>query len=517
MQSIFTGEFGFPRPAGLTYIRDRRLFFVAQSRAARTQLLRLTPFDTSKGVVSLPKLARPSTLAFDPARKRVIAISAKVLTTVQSPSLAAGTSPVSRVDIGYLDLREPQAATFDRSNRSLLVLDKATKEIVRVRASSAGSTPVRISLAELGAQTLQGLAYNPVDRLLYVTSPDRELLYGLSRTGKVQRIFSLRNAAIENLEGMVFAPSTDPTDSPSVEHLFVADSGGPNALGRVIELSLARPISLPSTVTVRLTRTIRTSKLTPPIPDPSGITYLAATDQLLIADSEVDELPIYQGANLFLVSREGAVVGTGTTLGFSHEPTGVAFNPTDSALYFSDDDKRVVFVDRPGPDRRHGTADDSVARVDTSSFGSRDPEDVAVDPESGHVFVADGVGAEVYEIDPVNGALGDEDDFVTHFDLATYGVRNVEGLGYDPVRRTLLVVADRERRILELTRSGGLVRIINVATIPGVRWLSGVTVAPTSDPSDDSSSMSYWITDRQVDNDQNPSENDGILYEVVLP
>lgn len=517
VQSIFTGEFGFPRPAGLTYVRDKQLLFVAQSRGAQTRLLRLTPFDSAKGVVSLPKLARPSTLAFDPARDRVIAISAKRLVTVQSSSLAAGTPSVSRVDIDYLRLQEPQAATFDPSDRSMLVLDGARKQIVRVPAGSGRNTPVRLSLEKLDARTLRGLAYNRSDRLIYVASTDQELLYGLDRAGEVRRIFSLRNASLQNITGIVFAPSTDPTDSPSTQHLFVADRGGPKALGRVVELSLARAISLPATVTGRLIRTTHTSKLNPPIPDPSGIAYVAATDQLLIADSEVDELPIYRGANLFLMSRAGGLVGTGTTLAFSHEPTGVAVDPTDSTLYVSDDDKRTVFIDRPGSDGRHGTADDVVTRLSTTAFGSRDPEDVAVDPESGHLFVADGVGAEVYEIDPVDGTFGDGDDVVTHFDLTTYGARNVEGLGYDPVRRTLLVVPDREHRIIELTRSGGLVRIINLGTIPGARWLAGVTVAPTSNAADSPSAMSYWVTDRQVDNNQRPSENDGRVYEVVLP
>ena len=266
-----------------------------------------------------------------------------------------------------------------------------------------------------------------------------------------------------------------------------------------------------------LTRTIVASRLAPPLPDPSGITYVAANDMLLVSDSEVEELRIYRGANLFFMTRSGALVATGTTVAFSREPTGVTLDPTTGTLYFSDDDKRAVFSVRPGPDGRPGTGDDLVTRIDTAPFGSLDPEDVLFDPSTGHLFVADGVGAEVYDIAPVNAIFGDADDVVTHFDVARYGIRNIEGLGYDPRRRTLLVVADIDHRLLEVTRGGQAVRIVDLSTIPGVRWPAGVTAAPTSSPDDSPAALSFWIVDREVDNDEKPTENDGRIYEVALP
>lgn len=516
VQSLLTGEFGFARPAGLTYVRKKGLLFVAQSRGSRTRLLRLTPFEKARGVVDVPRLARPSTLAFDPLRERAVAVTPKKLATIQS-SLTPGRAPVALDDIAGLRLREPQAVTFDTGERRLLILDTAAREIIRAPLSPGGSEPVRISLRSLGPGRFRGLAYSSADRLVYVSSPDRQLLYGLDRTGKLRKVFSLRSAALQRLTGIVFAPSTDPTDPPRVQHLFAADTGGPNALGRIVELSLERRVSLAASTTGRLVRTIQTSKLPSRIPDPSGIAYVPATDQLLVADSEVEELPMYRGANLFYLTRTGSLAATGSTVSFCQEPSGIAFDPEDSTLYLTDDDKKALFVDRPGTDGRYGTADDVVTRISTSAFGSKDPEDVALDPTSGHVFVADGVGAEIYDVDPVNAAFGDGNDKVTHFDVATYGVRNIEGLGFDVKRRTLLVVADRERRILELTRSGGLVRVISLAPIPGTRWLSGVTMAPTSSPSDPPGAMSYWLTDRQFDNNQKPNEVDGRIYEVVLP
>jgi hypothetical protein len=159
-----------------------------------------------------------------------------------------------------------------------------------------------------------------------------------------------------------------------------------------------------------------------------------------------------------------------------------------------------------------------VTSFSTTTFGSTDPEGVEYDPESGHLFVSDGSGIEVYDIDPVNGVFGDADDSATHFDVARYGSRDAEGIGIDPQRNLLLVVDPSTKSIYELTKSGGLVRIIDCRGIPATnRLYAGVTMAPTSNPNDDPSRLNYWIVDRQVDNNDDPNENDGKLYEVSAP
>lgn len=519
VRSILTGEFGFARPAGLAYVRNGNVLLIAGAGSGGTRLLRLGPFEDRQGVLTLPRLSNPSTLAFDLDGARLAAVSGKKLLIVESAHLDRKQPTVRREDITHLGLRNPQGATFDPINGTLLILDSDTQELVRVSSRSEGiRAPVRYSLRNLGARRLRGLALNPADGLLYVASPDRDLLYGLSRSGKIRKAYSVRKAALRNPTALVFAPSADTTDPRGTQHLYVADAGGDSALGRVVELSLARKIALAETVTGTLVQTIHTSRFgTTPAPDPAGIAYLATTDTLMISDSEVDEMPLYRGANLFRMTRTGAVVDSGTTVAFSREPTGIGFNPGSGALYISDDVKDRVFIVMPGPDGRYGSADDPVSSISTLSFGSMDPEGVEFDVSSGHLFVADGSAKEVYDIDPVNGVLGDGDDVVTHFDVAKYGIRNFEGVGFDPQRNTLLVVDGYERRIFELTKAGRLVRIISVSTLPFTSlWLASITVAPTSSPSDSPSAISYWVADRHVDNNANPNENDGRIYEVTV-
>jgi uncharacterized protein YjiK len=516
VRSILTGEFGFGQPTGLAYLTKKRILLVAAAGRGRTRLLRIDPFEEPRGTLTLPTV-NASTLAFDPGGARLTAIRGKKLMTVRAAELEGARPKVQVVDIGHLGLRDPRGAAFDPKRGIWLVLDSASNTIVRVSASGRQQrSPIRLDLG-VNPGTLRGLARNPADGLLYVASPGKGLLYGIRPSGKARKVYSVERTVLRHLRGMVFAPSADPTDRPATQHLYLAASRGTSTSGRVVELSLEPAVELARTSQGKLVRTIETGRLRPPAPDPAGITYDATKDRLIVTDSEVEEMSLYRGANLYELTRSGALVESGTTLEYSREPTGVAFGGT-RMLYISDDDKRTIFIVEAGADRRYGTTDDVVTSLSTSSFGSEDPEDVAFDPDSGHLFVADGIGGEVFDIASTNGVFGDGDDVVTHFDVAQFGVRDCEGIGYDPRRRRLAIIDSRGDAIFELTKAGKLLRVISFspASDPN-RALSGVTVAPTSNPNDSPTAMSYWVTDRRVDNNANPKENDGRIYEVTVP
>ncbi len=515
---MLTGEFGVARPTGLAYVPSRNVLLVAETGPGRTRLLRLSPFEDAAGTLRVPKISNPSTIAWDPVHARLTAVDGRKRVTVRSADLSKKAPATQRTHIAGLGLRDAQGATFDPRSGAWFILDSRSRVVVRVpSADGEVGRPSRISLSRVGKGRLRGLARNPADGLLYLANTERRRLFAIDGSGRVRKTFDIEGARIRNLRALVFAPSADRTDSPRTQHLYIADAGGGRLAGRVLELSLARHVGHSKAVTATLARTIHTSKLGTPAPDPAGITYDEATDTLVISDSEVDEMSLYRGANLYSVTRAGRLVATGTTLAFSREPTGVGFDPRAGALYSSDDVKDKVFITQPGPDGRHGTSDDSVTSMSTFAYGSRDPEGVEFEPDSGHLFICDGSGKEVYRIDPVNGVFGDGNDLASHFDVGKYGIRNCEGIGSDPQRKTLLVIDDYERKIFELTRSGELVRIVTLPLSYTDLWLAGVTVAPTSNPNDNPKAMSYWVVDRHVDNNANPNENDGRIYEILRP
>jgi Ca2+-binding RTX toxin-like protein len=278
----------------------------------------------------------------------------------------------------------------------------------------------------------------------------------------------------------------------------------------------ARPASPAASAAATLVRATDVSKLNPSSPDPTGITYLSDSDRLLFSDSEVNEMPIYQGVNLWQVSRDGTQqYDTGTTVGVSGEPTGVSYDVANRRLFVSDDDKDQVFEVRAGADARYGTADDQASSFSTAAFGDDDTEDVAYDSRTGELFIVQANAHLIWRVAPgpngvFDGIAPTGDDTISHFDVGPYGSVDVEGLAYYAVRDSLFLADRQLGRILEVSTSGALLQAIDVQGI-GMKAPSGLTLAPASN---DPSRTSIYVVARGLDNNTYPNENDGTLYEL---
>jgi len=290
----------------------------------------------------------------------------------------------------------------------------------------------------------------------------------------------------------------------------------------VVEFSLDAPLPLALTagsVQATLVRTIDTSQFSPPSPDPTGIAYLPTVNTLLIGDSEVEEMPdLFTGDNLFEATLSGSLVNTSSTTNFSNEPTGVAFDNSNAHVFFSDDGSDRIFEVNPGADGRYGTADDIVTSFDTRAFGSNDPEGVAFDSQQRRLFIADAANEEVYRVSPGANGIFDGlppagDDMVAQFDTEVLGLQAPQGIAFDPLTRHLYLVGLPTTAVAEVTIAGKLVQMIDISAANAHRP-AGLTLGPgTLDPL----GRSLYIVDRGVDNDTNPDENDGKLYEFSLP
>ena len=182
---------------------------------------------------------------------------------------------------------------------------------------------------------------------------------------------------------MVFAPSADTTDDPAVQSLYLADSGTVDTSGSIIEFSLAAPTALPPGTTLlpaSLVHIIDTSKAawSPSAPDPAGLDYWPMLNRLLVSDSEVDEMSVFTGKNVYYSTTAGALTGTCTTTSYTHEPTGVAINTSNNHVFISDDaPKDKVFEISLGPDNTYCTGDDTVTTTLVNAlYGATDAEDV---------------------------------------------------------------------------------------------------------------------------------------------
>jgi hypothetical protein len=296
------------------------------------------------------------------------------------------------------------------------------------------------------------------------------------------------------------------------------------AVSSLASLAEAAPPALPPgipLVSASLVRIIHTSNAawTPSAPDPAGVDYWPLTGRLLIADSEVEEMPPYfVGKNVFLATTSGSLTGTCSTTSFTNEPTGVAINPNNNHIFFSSDEPsgRVAEV-RLGADGAYCTADDQVTVTNVATlYSANDAEDVAYGNNT--LFIAGGSAAEVFAIPlGADGVLGGGDDGpVTHFDTAAWGFHDLEGIGYNPAAGTLFIISTdpADQYLGETTRTGTLLRAYNLSFMGNFYNIrSDVTYAPASQ---NPSARNIYIASRGMDNNIDPNENDGVIWEIDI-
>jgi DNA-binding beta-propeller fold protein YncE len=542
VRALEISDLGRSKPTGLAFSSETDVFFVLGTRpGSRSSRLRVigssgSPLDsrdldfTASALVSLPAAPGATHLfSFDEATHELIVMRG-VLEATGPERL-----PVSRYGIG-----DPLGLTADPANRSLVVLDGATRELVRIElgpshrsdaatALSNASTS-RVDLGTLGGADPAAIAFNPETGHVYVWTRRDSRLHELDSAGVAQSSYDLSSIGIHEVGALLFAPSGDTTDDPERMHLY-ATSGGddPSASGSstsasVVEVALGdvpgtglQGVLAATTLDASLVHVIEASQFTPECPDSAGLAYRPSTNSLLISDSQVNEMGIFQNVNVWETTQAGTVLETSVTTAFSNEPTGIAVDPISGHLFFSDDTgTRSIYEVDLGGDDLLGTGDDVVTSFPTSDFGSQDPEGVAFAAGLHHLFVADGVNNEIYEIDPgangvFDGAPPSGDDVVLQFDTLSLGLPDPEGVEYNPDDDTLLIVGDADV-VLETMRDGTVVREIGIAEANADN-AAGITYAPGSlNPG----VMNLYIADRGVDNNSDPNENDGRVYEMTL-
>jgi PKD repeat protein len=241
--------------------------------------------------------------------------------------------------------------------------------------------------------------------------------------------------------------------------------------------------------------------------DPAGLTYHPPSGHLYISDSEINEIPeIFNGANIFEVSRSGAELFREINSGNS-EPTGITFNEYDGYFYVSNDDNQTI---TRYDDDFHIIAQIRTTNDDTTAT---DPEDITSDPSSGDLYI-------------VEGGLGNSQLLIYNSNLIYLGKYSLsaavprldsEGIAFNPDNRHLFISCSRADSIYEFTTSATLLYTYDVSGFsPDLGSVSGLTFVPTSDPNDDPDNRVLYITDSMVDNDMNPDERDGRIYEALI-
>jgi Ca2+-binding RTX toxin-like protein len=241
--------------------------------------------------------------------------------------------------------------------------------------------------------------------------------------------------------------------------------------------------------------------------DPSGLAYVPGVG-LFISDSEVEEGPFYRTNNLFRIQTDGTAPAQFSLLNFTSEPTGLTFDAIHNRLYMTDDDRYKVFwVDPNNPTVKLGEFHVPLA--------ADDPEDIAFNPNSGTLFISNGLSHSIVEVDANGTQVG-----------ATVILPDViidpEALAYDAQHDVFYVSGGFTHLIWKVDRSGTILDTIDVLagfTNP----VSGTSVhvkdmvfAPTSDPNDDPSLMSLYVVDYGNTHLTPALSDDGRLFEIFI-
>jgi uncharacterized protein YjiK len=505
-----------PKPAGLGFSPKANEFVVlkAQPSGFESELLNISldgELLSSKDKISAV-IDNPINTVFDSKFNRWVGWKSNGNLVEVSAQADGNLDPKKlKLKSKQLGLQDPQGIATNPANGDLFFLDSKGKKIVRLQPSADGTLDLAtatISQIPLPASVAspRGIAFESATGNFHVLSPSQKTLYELSQTGQVVNTRDVSKFGLKDPKSLVFAPSRDRTDNPQEQSLYVADSGA-NSAG-IVELSFT-PTALASPNTqLYYVGTIDTSQYNPPSPDPSGIAYLdpantpSESDRLFISDGEVDEIPtLFTGDNYFETNLSGTLNRTGSSIAYSNEPTGVDLNPENGHLFVSDDSARRVFEVIPGNDGLYGSSDDTVvSSFKTGLFGSYDPEGVAFG--GGNLFVVDGVNAEVYQV-TTSGTL------VSHFDTESLGIIDPEGIEYDPDNDRIYLQGHPNNVIAEVTTNGTLMQLLDTTAAnaykPAGLAIGANSVVPGA--------KSIYITDRGVDNNADPNENDGKVYE----
>lgn len=422
-----------------------------------------------------------------------------------------------------LGLERPGALRWDAAAGALAVADRASG---RARLVEPHGRVIRNAPSAPRGGDL--VASDPASGNRYRLDVAAGIIVELDGEGAVVSRRNVASLRLQGVGGMVVAPTADTTDDAGAVSLYVSvddavADGSPTGAG-VLELALAEPTLSTTLAAVaendgQLVQTIDTSAWTPFSPDPSGIAYVNPLTKLLVSDGEVDEDHInaypYHGTNVWLVDPVTAAaegnMDTTTALPANNEPVGAAYDPARDELYLSKDgsSSRVWVYSR---------TDDAFSQVRTallSSLGATDAEGLAF--ANNRLYVADGSNKEVWVIGPGSDTLiaTDDDVVVTHFDTAALGLNDPEGIAIHPGTGNIWILSRKDGEgMLETTPDGTPVSVTNLA-FPHVNP-GGLELAPSSSTTDDPSVMSAWIVDRGEDNNNDPFQNDGKLYEVSI-
>ncbi|HEX6812619.1 MAG TPA: hypothetical protein VF384_13415, partial [Planctomycetota bacterium] len=314
----------------------------------------------------------------------------------------------------------PAGVCIDAEKEQVVLLDARGPEFLWIDLADLRAGTARFQSTPLPPQwsAVRGLAYDGARNRIVGFDPAKGALLQYSPNDPTTDAGLLR--PVPAVLAFCFAPTE------TGDHDLFVSSGD----DRLLTSQWTWNASGVDVVTAALRAIVATSSWSPSSPDPSGVVYDPLLDRLVLTDGEVDEMPIYAGANAFETSRTGILSRGSATLGYTPEPTGIALDVANRTFFVSDDDKDRIYVIAAGTDGLLHTADDSIRYFSVRNF-CPDAEDVAFDNTKGELWIIGGDKVLAHRLRPGSNGIFDGiapngDDVRMTFDLAPFGATDPE-------------------------------------------------------------------------------------------
>ncbi len=255
--------------------------------------------------------------------------------------------------------------------------------------------------------------------------------------------------------------------------------------------------------------------------DPAGVLYDSSTGNLLIADSEITEIPEVwdnEPYNVFETDLVGSLlIGkydiTPTPSGIlkNKEATGIAYCANDGHYYVSNDDTKLIY-------RYSFVSGSGFTLTDTVSTAAEtgDAEGITCDPDTGRIFVIGGkdINIVVYRYGSTGFILDKVIDLTTTAGVPAGIPHDPEGIAYDSVSGHLFVMSNDDDAIFEYTDTGVFLAKFDISGFsPAPKQPQGLTIGPSSVTP---GAESFYISDAMIDNNYDPNERDGRIFEAEI-
>ncbi len=220
-----------------------------------------------------------------------------------------------------------------------------------------------------------------------------------------------------------------------------------------------------------------------------GVVFPPRANSVLVLDQPIP------GAGTVILVPKGGLPGDPDTLSQEiSDPINITFDERAKRLFlFERESSELVVV------KLHGQLNiKKIERFMADEYGVEDPSGMAVDTKTGTLFILDGVGPKIVQVDPgptrknYDGAAALEEGRISEFFLQQSQGRHLRGLGFNHADRCLYVFSTNRQELYKITADGELVRVGDFSGFGGID-IKGLVFVRSLDQTDDAKQRNLYI------------------------